>query len=89
MPEFRALLAAKARFIVPATFFFLIYYFLLPILVGWYPQAMKKPLVGPLNGAYLFALSQFAMTWIVAILYTRVAAKYDRAAADILTKAGH
>lgn len=88
MPEFRALLAAKARFIVPATIFFLIYYFLLPILVGWYPEAMKKPLLGPLNGAYLFALSQFAMTWIVAILYTRVAAKYDRAAAEILTKAG-
>lgn len=88
MPEFRALLAAKARFIVPATIFFLIYYFLLPILVGWYPEAMKKPLIGPLNGAYLFALSQFAMTWIVAILYTRVAAKYDRAAAEILTKAG-
>ena len=87
MPEFRALLAAKARFIVPATVFFLIYYFTLPFLVGWYPKLMKEPLLGPLNGAYLFALSQFAMTWIVAILYTRAAAKFDASAKQILTKA--
>ncbi len=84
MPEFRALLAAKARFIVPATVFFLVYYFTLPVLVGWYPKLMKEPLLGPLNGAYLFALSQFAMTWIVAILYTRAAAKFDEAAKQIL-----
>lgn len=87
MPEFRALLAAKARFIVPATVFFLVYYFTLPILVGWFPETMKRPLLGPLNMAYLFALSQFLMTWIVAILYTRAAAKFDQSAKAILTKA--
>jgi len=42
-PEFRALLARKARFIVGATVFFMSYYLALPILVGYFPDLMKKP----------------------------------------------
>src|SRR3569832_582039 len=35
MDEFQTLLRAKARFIVPATIFFLIYYLLLPLAAGY------------------------------------------------------
>ena len=38
--EFKSLLRAKARFIVPATVFFIVYYFALPILVGYAPELM-------------------------------------------------
>ena len=41
MDDFRALVAAKRRFIVPATIFFIVYYFALPILVGYAPDLMK------------------------------------------------
>jgi uncharacterized membrane protein (DUF485 family) len=82
-PEFKSLLKAKARFIVPATIFFVIYYFALPVLVGFFPEAMKTK-IGPANLAYLFALSQFFMAWIIAILYSRVAAKWDRQGDDLL-----
>lgn len=87
-PRFAELLAAKARFIVPATVFFLIYYFALPVLVGFQPELMKRRVLGPLNIAYLYALSQFFMTWILAGLYMRMAAKFDRMAAAILRDAG-
>lgn len=83
--EFKTLLRDKVRFIVPATIVFVIYYFALPILVGFCPDLMKTK-VGPTNIAYLFALSQFFMAWIIAILYTRTAAKWDRQAADLLAK---
>src|SRR5260221_10548721 len=63
-PEFEDLLAAKARFIVPATVFFIVYYFALPISVGFYKEFMSTPVIGPVNIAYLFALSQFFMAWI-------------------------
>ena len=33
--EFKSLLKAKARFVVPATIFFIVYYFSLPLLVGY------------------------------------------------------
>ena len=82
-PEFARLLKAKVAFIVPATIFFLVYYFALPVLVGWFPELMRRR-VGPVNLAYLFALSQFFMAWIVAFLYVRKAAQFDAQAAALL-----
>ena len=86
MPEFRELMAAKVRFIVPATIFFIVYYFALPVLVGYAPKFMDTPVIGPVNIAYLFALSQFFMAWILAWIYMRVADKWDVRARDILRK---
>src|SRR5882724_12187850 len=79
-PEFRALLAAKVRFVVPATAFFIIYYFALPVLVGYAPELMATPVIGPVNIAYLFALSQFFMAWGIAFLYVRAASRFDKMA---------
>jgi uncharacterized membrane protein (DUF485 family) len=76
-PEFRALLAAKRRFIVPATLFFIVYYFALPVLVGYFPGAMERQVFGSVNLAYLFALSQFAMAWLVMAAYVRRARAFD------------
>lgn len=83
-PEFRALLARKAKFIVTATVFFLLYYLALPVLVGYMPELMKTKVWGEVNVAYLFALSQFFMAWILAFIYVRVAAKWDREAAAVI-----
>ena len=82
-PEFRALLSRKSRFIITSTIFFVAYYFALPVLVGWFPELMKKAVLGKLNLAYLFALSQFFMAWALAFVYTRKAAQWDKAAAAI------
>jgi uncharacterized membrane protein (DUF485 family) len=84
--DFRKLLAAKARFIIPATIFFVVYYFTLPILVGWWPDLMKKEVLGKINVAYVFALSQFFMAWGLAFLYVKAAAGWDKSAAALLTK---
>ena len=86
MAEFKALLAAKLRFIIPATVFFIIYYFALPVLVGYAPGLMEKKVIGPINLAYLFALSQFFMAWIVAALYVRAAGRFDRIVKGIIDK---
>jgi uncharacterized membrane protein (DUF485 family) len=75
--EFKDLMAAKARFIVPATVAFIVYYFALPVLVGYAPDLMKTPVIGPVNVAYLFALSQFFFAWFIAWLYMRAAEKFD------------
>jgi uncharacterized membrane protein (DUF485 family) len=77
-PEFRALVRAKRAFIVPATLFFIAYYFSLPALVGYWPDLMSTRIVGRINIAYLFALSQFVMAWAVMAAYLRRARRYDR-----------
>lgn len=85
-PDFRKLLAAKARFIIPCTVFFVIYYFSLPIMVGWFPKLMETQVFGKVNLAYAFALSQFFMAWILAFLYVAAAASWDTKAAAVLAK---
>ena len=84
--EFEDLMATKKTFIVPAFIFFLVYYFALPVLVGYAPQFMATKVIG-VNLAYLFALSQFFVAWIIAGLYVRAANNFDRLAKDILDKA--
>jgi len=83
-PRFRALVKAKRRFIIPAMIFFIVYYFALPVLVGYAPAMMGTRVFGPVNVAYLFALSQFFVAWIIAALYMRAAARFDRMAAEVI-----
>jgi uncharacterized membrane protein (DUF485 family) len=83
--EFADLMATKKTFIVPAFIFFVVYYFALPVLVGYAPAFMSTKVMG-VNLAYLFALSQFFVAWIIAGLYVRAANGFDRLAKDILDK---
>jgi len=84
--EFKDLMATKKTFIVPAFIFFVLYYFALPVLVGYAPQFMEIRVIGKVNLAYLFALSQFFVAWIIAGLYVKAASNFDRLAKDILEK---
>jgi uncharacterized membrane protein (DUF485 family) len=86
MAEFKQLVAAKRKFILPATIFFIMYYFALPVLVGYAPGLMARKVFGVVNLAYVFALSQFFMAWIVAALYVRAAGRFDALARNILNK---
>ncbi len=86
MDEFRQLLKTKSAFVVPATIFFIAYYFALPVLVGYFPSVMDKKVWGPVNIAYLFALSQFFVAWIIAWLYVRAARKFDDYGARIMQR---
>ena len=86
--EFKALLQAKARYVVPATVFFIAYYFALPLLVGYAPELMARKVFGVVNVAYLFALSQFFMAWLLAWAYVRAARRFDRMAQAVIEKGG-
>jgi len=86
--EFRQLISARMRFVLPATVFFLVYYFLLPLANGLAPGFMRTDVVGHVNIAYLFALSQFVMAWLLAWFYIRKANNvFDRLAAMVRDRA--
>jgi len=87
-PDFTALVRSKLKLVVPATIFFVIYYFLLPIGVGWFPELMRKRVWGAVNLAYLFAFSQFFMAWALAFVYVVAAAGWDRRQSALLAKFG-
>jgi uncharacterized membrane protein (DUF485 family) len=85
-PAFRELVAAKRRFIIPATLFFVVYYFALPVLVGYFPGVMEKDVFGEVNWAYLFALSQFVMAWVLMAMYVRRAREFDAREHEIVSR---
>jgi uncharacterized membrane protein (DUF485 family) len=83
MDEFKLLLLAKKEFIIPAVVTFIVYYFLLPISVGYFPAFMDKR-IGPVNLAYLFALSQFIVAWAIAFFYVKAARTFDEFGSRIM-----
>jgi uncharacterized membrane protein (DUF485 family) len=83
---FRHLLAVKKTFIIPAFLIFLVHYFALAVLVGYAPKFASTRVIGTVTVAYLFALSQFLVGWIIAALYLLAAAKFDALTADILAQ---
>jgi uncharacterized membrane protein (DUF485 family) len=84
--DYRRMMTSKTKFVVAATLFFLIYYFTLPVLVGYWPELMKREVIGVVNVAYLFAFSQFLMTWILAYLYMRISRRFDLMTEKILAE---
>lgn len=86
LPEFRALVRAKRAFLLPACVFFVVYYFALPALVGYWPDLMTTRVAGRVNLAYLFALSQFVMAWTLMAMYVRRARRFDRMAEELLQR---
>jgi uncharacterized membrane protein (DUF485 family) len=76
-PEFRELIKRKKAFVIPATLFFLAWYFGFIILSGYAPEFMGREFITDgVTVGYALALTQFIMTWVLGWLYLR---KADRA----------
>ena len=73
---FKELIKSKRAFIIPATIFFMLFYFELPFLAA-FTTVLNVKVVGPLTLAYVYAFAQFAMTWIIMHLYVSRANKWD------------
>jgi uncharacterized membrane protein (DUF485 family) len=71
-PEFRELVKKKNAFVIPATIFFLAWYFGFIILAGYAPDFMGREFITDgLTVGYVLALSQFVMTWVLGWMYLR------------------
>lgn len=71
--EFRALVAARRRFVIPATVFFLVWYLGFILLAGYAQDFMRESVYEGLTVGYVLALSQFAMTGVLGLWYLRKA----------------
>jgi uncharacterized membrane protein (DUF485 family) len=81
---FKELVRSKKAFIIPATIFFLIFYFGLPVLAG-FTTVLNGYAVGSITWAYVYAFAQFAMTWILMHLYVSRANRWD----ELVDRARH
>jgi uncharacterized membrane protein (DUF485 family) len=91
-PEFRELINKRRRFVVPATIFFLAWYFGFIILAGYAEDFMGESIYEGFTVGYLLALTQFIMVWGLGWLYLRKADRdFDplaRKAAETALEAG-
>lgn len=70
-PEFQELQKKKRGFVIPATIFFLSWYFGFIILSGYAQDFMGETVYEGLTIGYLIALSQFVMVWVLTAMYLR------------------
>ena len=69
-PEFRELAARRRRFLVRATIFFLAFFLVYLFLTAYAREFMATEILGmPL--AFLLAVAQILMAWVVTALYLR------------------
>ena len=92
-PEFRELVKRRKAFVLPATIFFLAWYFGFIILAGYAPDFMgEEVLLDGFTIGYLLALTQFVMTWVLGAMYIRRADReFDplaERAAQVAVRAG-
>ncbi len=87
-PEFRELIAARRRFVLPATIFFLSWYIGFILLAGYAPDFMKRSVYEGLTVGYCLALTQFVMVFALGIMYLRRSERtYDPLAERVVQRA--
>ena len=87
-PEFKELVAARRRFVLPATIFFLAWYIGFILLAGYAPDFMAESVYEGLTVGYCLALTQFVMVFTLGYLYLRRADRvYDPLAATVVRNA--
>ena len=87
-PEFRELLAARRRFVLPATIFFLAWYIGFILLAGYAEDFMAESVYQGLTVGYCLALTQFVMVGVLGIMYLRRSERvYDPLADELARRA--
>ncbi|HBZ10658.1 MAG TPA: DUF485 domain-containing protein [Bacillus bacterium] len=81
---FQQLLKRKKKLILPMTFFFVLFYFALPILIWFFPEWIYKENPSSfIPWWWLFAFFQLIVTWILGWVYWCKAKKYDQLIEDL------
>jgi uncharacterized membrane protein (DUF485 family) len=86
--SFQTLLSEKKKFIIPVTIFFFCFYFALPILTS-YSTVLNHKFIGSITWAWVFAFLQFVMTWVLCMIYSKKAARFDELATKVIQEGGN
>jgi uncharacterized membrane protein (DUF485 family) len=84
-PKFIELHGRKTKFLFGWWIFSTLFYFLLPIGAAYAPELFKIKVLGRINFGYAFALSQFFVSWWLAMYYAKVANRdFDRLTRELV-----
>jgi uncharacterized membrane protein (DUF485 family) len=87
-PRFKSLHRDKNKFLWRMMLFALVYFFCLPIATAYFQVFFKIKIWGVINLGLMFALSQFVVAWLIAMIYAKRAnAEFDVRAAELIKDA--
>ncbi|WP_062350538.1 DUF485 domain-containing protein [Bacillus kwashiorkori] len=81
--QFKQFLSKKKKFLIPMTVFFMVFYFLLPIFTS-YTKFLNTSAIGDISWAWIFAIAQFVMVWVLSAIYVKKASQFDKEADQII-----
>ena len=85
--SFQTLLSEKKKFIIPVTIFFFCFYFALPVLTS-YTTVLNHKFIGSITWAWVFDFLKFVMTWVLCMLYSKKATRFDELAKKVIQEGG-
>jgi uncharacterized membrane protein (DUF485 family) len=71
----QSLVAAKLRFLVPMTIIFMVGYIGLTVIAGFAKGLMAVKIVGSLNLGFALIGLNYILSWMLALVYERIANK--------------
>jgi uncharacterized membrane protein (DUF485 family) len=71
IPKFVELHSRRRSFLLTLWCFGSLFFYLLPICAGYFPELMGTRILGRLNFGYFFCLFQFVVIWGIALCYAR------------------
>lgn len=78
----KQLIAEKLKYLVPMTIIFMVAYIGLTILAGFAKDFLGIKVIGSVNLGYALIAFNYLLSWVLAIVYGRIAAdKFDPLAA--------
>ncbi len=87
-PEFKTLIDAKQRSIVPMVVIYIIGYMGLSVLAGFGRGILGTKVLGAVNLGFVLIAGNYVMSWILAIVYARISAnRHDPLVKVVVDKA--
>ena len=87
-PEFKTLIDAKQRSIVPMIVIYVVGYLGLSILAGFGRGILGTKVLGAVNLGFVLIAGNYVMSWVLAVVYARVSAnRHDPLVKVVVDKA--
>jgi uncharacterized membrane protein (DUF485 family) len=87
-PEFKTLIDAKQRSIVPMIVIYVVGYLGLSVLAGFGRGILGTKVLGAVNLGFVLIAGNYVMSWVLAVLYARVSAnRHDPLVKVVVDKA--
>lgn len=84
MDSFNRFVKKKNTFLFTVAAIFLTFYIFLPILA--FQPVLQQKWVGNITGVWIYSLALFIMTVVLAVVYSKVAPKFDKLAAEVISE---